>query len=109
MSHFAEYIKERENKEIIEKDYGFATYQFLGSVCYIVDIFVVPSERKNKRASEMANAITAVAKEKGCTHLIGSVSLEVNQATESISVLIAYGFKVREYKENLLWFVKEIK
>ena len=58
MSLYAEYIKGRENKEIIEDSLGFATYQITGNECYIVDIYVRPEARMLGRGSILANKIT---------------------------------------------------
>ena len=39
-SNYAQYIKEREGKEIVEDHKGFATFVITDKECYIVDIFV---------------------------------------------------------------------
>lgn len=108
-SLYAQYIEEREGKHILESEYGFATYQFLDNGrCYIEDIYVVPDYRKSYAASNMANAITAIAKDKGCKTLIGSVVPSAKGSTASLKVLLAYGFKLESCQNNFIVMSKEI-
>jgi len=99
-SLYAEYIKEREGKDIIENDKGYATYIFTDSnTCYIADIYVRQQYRKENVASQMANEIVELAKEKGCNRLLGSVCPQANGADISEKVLIAYGME--KYKSEI--------
>ena len=109
MSLYAEYLKERENKEILEENQGFATYRILeNSVCYIIDIYVQMEARKSGLATEMANKISELAKSRGCTHLMGSVCVDANNATESMKVLLAYGMKVFKTEDSMIYFKKDL-
>lgn len=108
-SLYAKYIKERTDDEILENEYGFATYRFLNeNQCYIVDIFVVESMRKKGVASAMADHIADLAKEKGCTALLGTVNPSCKGATESIQTLIAFGMTVSSSTDNIIIFKKGI-
>lgn len=109
LSLYGQYIKEREGKSILEKDYGFATYVINGQECYIEDIYVVPEMRKKHVASELANEVVEIAKAKGCTVLTGTVSPTAKGATESLKVLLAYGFQLHSCRPDLIIFAKEIK
>ena len=104
MSLYAQYIKERENKDIVETDEGFATYQIYGDECYIADIYVIPGARKTGLASQLANQIKGLAKSSGCKILTGSVCLDANNAVASMNVLYAYGMKVHSIKGNMIYF-----
>lgn len=108
MSLFASYIKERENKDIIETDKGFATYYFVNDGCYIQDIYVNPDHRKECVAADMADQIASIAKEKGCDKLYGSVSPSANGSTSSLKVLLAYGFSLHSAANNFIVMVKDI-
>ncbi len=93
MKNFFEYLKEREGFDAIVKPDGFAIFKFTTpEECYIKDIFVRPSKRKTKLASEMADEISKLAKERGCSHLTGTVSYNIENADRSIRVLLGYGF-----------------
>lgn len=108
MSLYAQYIQERENKAIVENDKGFATYHFVQEYCYIEDIFVLKEYRKSGLAASFADQITEIAKSKNYNKLLGSVDIRANGATESVKVLLAYGFRVLNTETNLIYFVKDI-
>lgn len=108
MSLFAEYVKEREGKDIVESDKGFATYFYLGDGCYIQDIYVKPEYRKSGEASNFANIISEVAKSKGYKKLYGTVCPQAKGSTESLKVLLAYGFQLDSCTHNLIALVKEL-
>lgn len=108
MSLYASYLKEREGKEIIESEIGFATYYFLDDGCYIQDIFVLKDYRKIGEASRLAEEIEKIAKSKGYKKLYGTVCPLANGSTESIKALLAYGFKLNSSVSNLIAFVKDL-
>lgn len=108
MKLYADYIKERENKELLELEQGFATYSISPPECYIDTIYVKPEYRKTRVASAMADAISALAKRNGCTLLIGSVSPKAKGSTTSLKVLLAYGMELRMSKDNMIYLSKEI-
>lgn len=107
-SNYALYIKEREGKEILESEKGFATYYFLSDGCYLQDIFVKPEYRESKEATRMANNIAEIAKLKGFNKLYGTVCPTTNGSTESLKVLLAYGFKLDSSLNNLIVLVKDL-
>lgn len=108
MSLYAKYCKERENKEIIEDERGFATYVFLKDGVYVVDIYVCPDHRHSNVAASYADQIAQIAKAKGLNKLYGSVAPNANNSADSIKVLLAYGFKPDPSQSNLVFFVKEL-
>jgi len=106
-SFYGEYIKERENADIIENEYGFASYSFLDKMCYITDVYVIPEKRQSRIASDMCDEICVVAKERGCGKVVTSVDPKTFGATESIKAIVNYGFKVFLTDGTLIWFEKE--
>lgn len=109
MKLYADYVKERENKETILDKNGFATYTFLNAeVCYIVDIYVKPENRNKGLAKDLADKIKQIAVSKGAKKLVGSVDIKANGATESMKVLLAYGMSPMEIGGSLIYFVKSI-
>lgn len=109
MSLYAQYIKERENKEIIESEQGFATYSInKDNSCYIQDIYVHPDHRHDHVASKFADQIVDIVKKKGVHTLYGSVSPTANNSTISLKVLLAYGFELDSSTNNFILVRKEI-
>lgn len=110
MSLYARYIKEHRGDSIVEFSNGFATYRYLDDfTVYIVDIYVLPEDRKSDVASALADQICTIAKLRGCKTLKGTVDVNGVNPTTSIAVLIGYGMKFDCVNGNLLVFSKEIK
>jgi len=107
-SNYSLYLKERENREIFEDEKGFATYSFSEDSCYIQDIFVKEEHRKEGIASYYADKISEIAREKGCKYLTGSVCPMAHGSTESLKVLLGYGFKLESSINNFIFFKKEL-
>jgi ribosomal protein S18 acetylase RimI-like enzyme len=107
-SNYALYIKEREGKEIIEDEKGFATFVINDKECYIIDIFVKEEHRKEKIASKYADQITEFAKVNGCLYLTGSVCPSAKGSNESLKVLLGYGFELQSSINNMIFFRKVI-
>jgi ribosomal protein S18 acetylase RimI-like enzyme len=120
MKMYADYIKERTGRESTFSDNGFATYMFFDPKpadgpspaveggCYIEDIYVDPAFRQSGQATQMADAIVAIAQAKGYKTLYGTVAPAAKGSTASLKVLLAYGFKLWKSDQNLIWFVKDI-
>lgn len=107
-SLYAQYIKEREDFEIIEDEFGFASYKFFGPECYIRDIYVVPEKRKTSVGTSYMEKITALAKEAGCTHLTGTVFPSANGSSESMAAILRGGFKIHSSTSEKIILTKEI-
>lgn len=108
MHRLAAYLKEREGFESVIHEDGFASYRLNGDECYIRDIWVSPEYRKKFLASQIAQKIEGIAKEAGCKYLTGSVSTTAHHATESVKVLLAYGFDVHSAIQGGIFFRKEL-
>jgi ribosomal protein S18 acetylase RimI-like enzyme len=109
LSLYGEYLKERENFEIVESDKGFVSYKIFGEECYIRDLYVLPEYRKSHLASQMADKVAEIAKEHGCKYLTGSVSTKDPKATDNVKVLFSYGFKLLRGTEEMIYFIKRIQ
>lgn len=107
-SLYGQYIAEREGKHIIENEFGFATYFFTGEFCYIEEIFVLEPHRKSGIAAKYADEIAKEAKSVGVNKLLGSVSPKAPSSTQSLKVLLAYGFQLLSSEQNLIYLAKEI-
>lgn len=105
-SNYALYVREREGRDIVEDEKGFATFTIQDESCYIVDIFVRKEFRQQGLASKYADKIAEIAKEKGCKFLVGSVCWTTNGASASEKVLRAYGFEP-SYEHGPMTFYKK--
>lgn len=108
MSLFGQYISEREGKEIVEDNQGFATYFYVNDGVYIENIYVSPDFRQAGVASKYADQIAELAKAKGYKKMYGSVAPSKKGSTASLKVLFAYGFELESAAQNAIIVVKEI-
>jgi hypothetical protein len=102
MSLYGQYIKTREDFDIIENSLGFATYKIINSECYLRDIFVDPEVRETAVARDLADQICVIARESGCKTLLGSVCPSAKGATVSLKVLLAYGMSLKSCTNDFI-------
>lgn len=108
-SMYAEYIKERCGRGILETKQGFATFDYISQdVVYIVDIYVKPKFRKSHVAAGMADIIVEQAVKDGKKFLLGSVDVTAKCAEASMKVLEAYGMRIHKVAEPMIFYVKQI-
>lgn len=99
---------------MLETPHGFLTYGFncVPGVTfphvYIEELYVIPSARKTRVASEMADKVADIARERGITKMIGSVSLARKNADANLRVLRHYGMRLMAAQGDTVWVVKEL-
>lgn len=104
----AQYAKEREGRDTLELEGGFATYVINKAECYIVDIYVLPEWRRSGLAKTLLDAVSKEASTQGCKYILGSVCPSANGATVSLKAMLHYGFELVKAENNMIWFTKEI-
>lgn len=108
-SLYGKYIEERAGRHIVEKEHGFATYQYMtDNLVYIQDIYVEPEYRKSKLATQIADEIVDQAVKDGKRYLLGSVDLAAIGADVSKQVLKSYGMSVYLESGSIIFYIKEI-
>lgn len=109
MSHFSAYLKEYANKHVLETEKGFATYSFVEpNTVYLENIYISPLHRDLHNATDLANQVSDIAKEKGCTKMIGSVTPSATNSTASLKVLLSYGMNLLSSQNDMIFFTKDI-
>jgi GNAT superfamily N-acetyltransferase len=107
-SHYAQYLAERCGHECLETEYGFASYVINDDTVYITNIFVVPSMRRAGVGTHLADRICALARQQGCTRLLGSIDPSAYGAHESLLGLLAYGMTISHVDHGVVFFKKEL-
>lgn len=109
-SLYSQYLRERTHDEIIETEEGFATYRFMneGKSVYIVDIYTIQASRQKGTASGIADKVVEIAKQRGCTELLGSVCPSAKNSTISLKVLLGYGMSLLSSSNDFIVFKKDI-
>lgn len=107
---WADYIKETFGKEMLQNEYGFATFYIVPetTVCYLEDIYVAPEFRRAEFGSELEDAVIKWAKERYCTEIMGSVNLNIATPERSMNVLLSRGYKLTSATPTMLYFRKQL-
>lgn len=115
-SLWAKYLAERDRKEVLEAEHGFAVFSFSEqNICYLEELFVTQEFRHKGLSVHLANEVEKIALERGSTILVGSVRIEndAKRSKESARVvkgLINYGMEPYDFDSTskLLFFRKNL-
>lgn len=105
---YSEYLKELGAKFLFKNDKGFVIYSFTEDNLYVEEIYILPEYRGKKEFSKIADSIIAIAKQKECKKLLGSVVPSINNSSRNVSIMLAYGFKIISASNNFIVFEKEV-
>lgn len=108
MSHWAEYVKERFGWDAIVTDDATVIYSIQPPFALIHDMYVAPQMRKIGIASDLADQVAAIGKEKGCTHLWSQVASETLNSNEALMANLGYGFRMTKTDATGIIMMKEI-
>jgi hypothetical protein len=108
MSHWANYIKERLGHDSIETESGFVSFKITGVVCEIFDIYIVPEERRGRKAWALVDEVVETAKQQKCTLLVGYIWPAFRGADESMKAHFAYGFRMSSVENGKITMMKDI-
>lgn len=109
-SLYGQYIEEVAGKQIIETEFGFATFYIIpnSTACYIEDIYVVPEHRETSIGTDFEREVTNWAKQNGCTELIASVNTKIKTPERSMAVILKRKFKFSHVSGDMIFFAKDI-
>lgn len=106
---FGAYIKERTGKEILETEYGFASYYYINDCCYVEDMYIKPEYRKTGQGSKFFDDIGKIAKEFGYKKLYCTVVPTTNGSTESLKFVLSCGFQLDTSANNFIVFSRNLE
>lgn len=109
MSFWVDYKKAVLGVETIETEDGLISYKISGELCYIDVIYVPPEKRKLGIASKLADQVSEIARGLGCTDLHAQVWTGAQDATLSLKVILAYGFRVVHAENNRIICMKSLR
>jgi len=109
MSMWADYQRERKGAEVLEWDHGFATYHVNPPKCYLENMYVEPEFRKQGYGPRMTDKIAELGSAKGCNTLLTTVDPQANGATNSMRVILSYGFNLSHIEAGLIILEKSLE
>lgn len=107
-SLYAQYVKERENLEMIENEHGFLTYRLENDRLFISDIFVTKDKRKSNIAAEMIDRMYQHALEMGIKEAYAHADLNTLNWKDSVDFMEKCGGKPTKLEGTLLYFRRTI-
>lgn len=108
-SLYAQYAKERANRETVESDDFFVTFTVYATHVYIEDIYIVPERRGQGLCSTLFADIEQAAAAIGVKKTIINVSPLSATCDETVKKMLKMGFKIYKTTEDLIYMSREIK
>lgn len=105
---YAKYIKERDDREILEDEYGFITYKILNQECFIYDMCVDLSSRVGSRGRALIDSLVEIAHAADCSFISANVFLSDKGSSNTLLAAIRVGFKAVKANNDIIFIVKEI-
>lgn len=105
---YAKYVKERENAEILENEFGFVKYVFLNNQCHISDMYVVPEKRASGAGHALQKQLEIIALKNGCEILTADIQLNDPGHMNTLAAAGKTGFQVTEAQGRTLFIAKKL-
>lgn len=106
---YKQYIKDGEQAEVVEFEYGFLVLKYEGPYLYIETIYVAPEVRKTGYGREMLEYAEERVLSEGLMGVLGSCSPGRKGATISMKSMLACGFELLSSDKDIIYLVKYLK
>ncbi|HEY5688532.1 MAG TPA: GNAT family N-acetyltransferase [Yeosuana sp.] len=104
---YTKYLQEKEGKQTLEIDgKGFVTYKVVGNVCHICILFVAEKYRRGDIARELMNSVKQIV-QYSCNAFTAAIFTKQNGTTETLRIILQYGFEVVGVKDDDILLYKE--
>ena len=77
-------------------------YAIQGGECYIAELYVRPEKRFTPELTKLIDEVTEIARLSGCMKLYSHVIPSNKNATQSLKVILKYGFNLVSVSTNLI-------
>lgn len=106
---YAAYLKERENADVFETDWGIAVYKWGSDNVYLQDIYVIPEMRQSGLGVELMEYVEAEAVQRGIYKMYGSVAPSTPFSDSMLRIMLKLGFKLSSSGPDMIYLIKDIK
>ena len=103
---YAKYIAERESAKILENEHGFIIYKLVGEECFIMEMQVEQSIRKQGHGRSLVQQLEETEKE--CRFITANIWLKKPGAMVVLMGALKCGFKVTRGSDEVLLIVKDL-
>ncbi len=114
MSLWADYVKELRGEhapQFIEFDWGFISYTFPekhANCINIEDIYVIPSERKSGKGTELLDMVRAIGLKAGKKYVTCQLELHTKVYQVSLKAQMAAGFIPIAAENGKIYSMREV-
>jgi len=105
---YRQYLKEREGVNLLDYEWGFATYSFEEDCVYLQDIYIVPERRGEGLGVQLMNEVASIAKTREYEIMMGSVDDQANGCERMKKVMKHLGFSEFKKLSGVTYYIKEI-
>lgn len=105
---YAKYIKQRDDREMLEDENAFVIYKIVGEECFIVDMFVEKDSRGSSKFKSLLDSLSNIASENKCKVISANIHLIDVGATHAFRSALQFGFKLARAENGILLIVKEL-
>ncbi len=108
MSLWANYIAERLGQSIIEEPWGFVSFKIVGSICDVIDLYVIPEERMKGRTRDLYEELFATCRQQRVQTLVVSVWPGIAGSDISMKAALGHGFRLHSTDGARIILTKDI-
>ena len=105
---YAEYLKERQEAEILENESGFIIYKLTDGECFIIDMFIRPEIRGLGEGHSLVKNLKQIAIASGCKAITANIHLADKNANKTLLAGLHTGFKVVRADQNILLIYMDV-
>lgn len=104
------YVKEKENLDVFECEFGFAAYNInhLAKEMEIGDFYIKPEFRNGVYASKLYKSLIELAKQNDCKKLFCCVVLNAPKCEDSMFLILRHRFKFSHVTNQLIYFYLDL-
>jgi len=108
---YFDYIKTRLGQEVLQDEAkkSFCIFQTKDEEFYLQDLYIDPYARERDILRDLTNQIKKVSKERGCKYVTASVIPSALKSTESMKLLIWWGFELISSTQDFIILKKTLK
>lgn len=108
MNLYEQYIKERENLDVIKTDRGFIIYKIEFPNCVINDCFVAKEFRQDGHATFLANQVFEICKSAGVKTVYCQTDSRASKHELSRVAIESFGFEFIKQDKELSFYKMEV-
>lgn len=108
MSLYAEYLKEREQVDTFETEFGFISYQIREKEVFIKDMYVRPENRGGANFALLINKVCSIAKAHGIKFVTATVQCADRGCVRNLKAAFKLDFFILRAENNCIVLAREL-